>query len=162
MERGEKEVYRVTDLAQQIGINGDKLSWPVIDEAHRPWHEVTAACTMFSLAPRSHRRFYLDALLLFLHRYPRGIVSSVPLHAIAIVTISPSSAFIRFFLNTTGRCSVAGSRLSLNACSAIFYSFANREWLTLHVELAICMCVNRNCTSTCNSSRNFGDNWMSI
>lgn len=24
------------ELAQQIGINGDKLSWPVIDEAHRP------------------------------------------------------------------------------------------------------------------------------
>lgn len=35
-ERGEKEVYRVAELAQQIGINGDKLSWPVIDEAHRP------------------------------------------------------------------------------------------------------------------------------
>lgn len=33
---GEKEVYRVAELAQQIGINGDKLSWPVIDEAHRP------------------------------------------------------------------------------------------------------------------------------
>lgn len=37
MERErEKEVYRVAELAQQIGINGDKLSWPVIDEAHRP------------------------------------------------------------------------------------------------------------------------------
>lgn len=32
----EGEVYRVAELAQQIGINGDKLSWPVIDEAHRP------------------------------------------------------------------------------------------------------------------------------
>jgi len=32
----EREVYRVAELAQQIGINGDKLSWPVIDEAHRP------------------------------------------------------------------------------------------------------------------------------
>jgi len=31
-----REVYRVAELAQQIGINGDKLSWPVIDEAHRP------------------------------------------------------------------------------------------------------------------------------
>lgn len=34
--RGREEVYRVAELAQQIGINGDKLSWPVIDEAHRP------------------------------------------------------------------------------------------------------------------------------
>lgn len=37
------------ELAQQIGINGDKLSWPVIDEAHRPWRQVTVACTTFSL-----------------------------------------------------------------------------------------------------------------
>lgn len=35
-EGGREEVYRVAELAQQIGINGDKLSWPVIDEAHRP------------------------------------------------------------------------------------------------------------------------------
>jgi len=32
----EREVYRVAELAQQIGINGDKLSWSVIDEAYRP------------------------------------------------------------------------------------------------------------------------------
>lgn len=43
-------INKVVELAQQIGINRDKLSWPVIDEAHRPWHEVTAVCTMFSLA----------------------------------------------------------------------------------------------------------------
>lgn len=35
-EGGREEVHRVAELAQQIGINGDKLSWPVIDEAHRP------------------------------------------------------------------------------------------------------------------------------
>lgn len=35
-KEGEEEIYRVAELAQQIGINGDKLSWPVIDEAHRP------------------------------------------------------------------------------------------------------------------------------
>ena len=40
-ERRREEVlgdgrWKGDELAQQIGINGDKLSWPVIDEAHRP------------------------------------------------------------------------------------------------------------------------------
>jgi len=86
-KRGKQEVYRVAELAQQIGINGDKLSWPVIDEAHRPWREVTAVCTMFSLAPRSRRRVSTSIRRFSFYVDIRGVVSSVPLHAIAIVTI---------------------------------------------------------------------------
>lgn len=66
---------------RQIELAGDRWSSPAVTRSYGSVHNV------FPRSSFSPSYFHLDTSLLFLHRYPRGIVSSVPLHAIAIVTI---------------------------------------------------------------------------